>query len=219
MIDPQQLIRLRPFARLPREAARALAAVATELRFSDGAVLFRTGAPPRGCYIVLDGTVRVVRRDGGRQHVVHTEGPGGTLGEIALFTGTAHPATGIAVGPVRCALLTREALERAIAGSPRVAFLLLERLAARGRHLVERLEERSSRSVRDRLIAWLRGRAESRPVGPASHQAVVVSIGMTQQALAEELGTVREVVARELRALRRAGVLTALGGGRYRLSV
>ena len=44
-----------------------------------------------------------------------------------------------------------------------------------------------------------------------------ISIGMTQDRLAEEIGTVREVVARELRALVRHGWIASLGGGRYRL--
>ena len=40
---------------------------------------------------------------------------------------------------------------------------------------------------------------------------------MTQQQLAEELGTVREVISRELRVLMRAGLMESIGGGRYRL--
>jgi DNA-binding transcriptional regulator LsrR (DeoR family) len=44
------------------------------------------------------------------------------------------------------------------------------------------------------------------------------SLGMTQHQLAEELGSVREVISRELRELKRAGIVEALGTGRYRLS-
>lgn len=44
-----------------------------------------------------------------------------------------------------------------------------------------------------------------------------VSMGMTQQDLAEELGTVREVISRELRRLSRAQLIASLRGGRYRL--
>lgn len=44
-----------------------------------------------------------------------------------------------------------------------------------------------------------------------------ISLGMTQSALAEELGTVREVVVRELRLLRREGLIESLGGNRYRI--
>jgi len=40
---------------------------------------------------------------------------------------------------------------------------------------------------------------------------------MTQQQLAEELGTVREVVVRELQALRAAGLVRALGSGRFEI--
>jgi len=44
-----------------------------------------------------------------------------------------------------------------------------------------------------------------------------ISIGMTQQRLAEELGTVREVVSREIKNLVRQRILESLGGGRYRV--
>jgi predicted transcriptional regulator len=40
---------------------------------------------------------------------------------------------------------------------------------------------------------------------------------MTQQSLAEELGTVREVVARKLRDVCRRGLIESVGGGRYRI--
>ncbi|MDQ6768678.1 MAG: helix-turn-helix domain-containing protein [Gemmatimonadota bacterium] len=44
------------------------------------------------------------------------------------------------------------------------------------------------------------------------------SLGMTQTALAEELGTVREVVVRALRGLRQLGAIESAGDGKYRVS-
>ena len=189
--------------------APALARRAVEVSFRPDEVLFLAGSEPRGWWIVLEGRVRVVRAEGSRQHVIHTEGPGGTLGEVPLVGGGAHPATGIASEPTRCALFTRSALEAAIAEAPSIAFIVSRRLADRVRLLVQRLDERSARSVQARLIDFLLSRRVQR--GSA------VSLGMTQQALAEELGTVREVVAREIRALARRGWIEPLGGGRYRL--
>jgi CRP/FNR family transcriptional regulator len=188
----------------------ALARRAVEVSFAPGTVLFLAGSQPRGWFIVLDGMVRVVRGSGPRQHVVHTETRGGTLGEVPLFGGAVHPATGIAAEPTRCALITRSALEGAIAECPEIAFLINRRLALRVRDLVARLDERVSRSVRDRLIAFLleRARSATRPI---------VSVGMTQQQLAEELGTVREVVSREMRRLAREQLIQSLSGGRYRI--
>jgi CRP/FNR family transcriptional regulator len=171
--------------------------------------MFLAGSEPRGWYVVLEGRVRVVRGSGSRQHVVHTETRGGTLGEVPLFGGGTHPATGIAAEPTQCALFSRAALEAAIGEAPAIAFIIARRLASRVRQLVDRLDERSAKSVQARLIEFLLTRPTNRSAS--------MTLGMTQQALAEELGTVREVVSREIRVLTRRGLLEALGGGRYRL--
>jgi CRP-like cAMP-binding protein len=210
MIPVERLAALPPFADTPRAALAALARHGIEMSFAPNSVIFLSGSAPRGWYVVLEGQVRVVRGSGSRQHVVHTEGPGGTLGEVPLFAGGTHPATGIAAEPTRCAVFTRAAIEAAIAEAPPIAFVIARRLALRVRHLVDRLDDRSARSVQARLIEFLLGRQTAR--SPA------ISLGMTQQALAEELGTVREVVSRELRTLARQGWIEPLGGGRYRLA-
>jgi CRP/FNR family transcriptional regulator len=209
MIPVDALARLAPFVDLPGPVVAAFATRALDVRFDTGAVLFLAGSPPRGWYVVLSGKVRVVRGRGARQHVIHTEIAGGTMGEVPLFAGGTHPASAIAAEPTRCALLTLSALRAAMAENEVVSLMLLRRLAQRTRGLLERLDDRSSRSVQARLIEFLL----ERPVVGASR---TISLGMTQQALAEELGTVREVVSRELRSLCRNGLLEAAGAGRYR---
>lgn len=210
-LDPQELAALPLFADATPAMIDALARRALDVKFAANDVLFLTGAQPRGWFIVLDGEVRVVRGTGGRQHVIHTEQRGGTLGEVPLVEGGTHPATAIAARNTRCALFTRDALESAIAEQPRLAFLLARRLAARTRALVERLDERSARTVDARLLEFLRGRA--REAG-----SPIATVGMTQSALAEELGTVREVVARAMRGLVRRGAIERVGEGRYRVA-
>jgi len=44
------------------------------------------------------------------------------------------------------------------------------------------------------------------------------SLGMTQSALAEEIGTVREVVVRTLRDLRQSGAIESVGDGKFRVA-
>jgi len=209
-ISAAELRSLPLFSGAPPALVAALASRGTEVRFSANEVVFLTGSKPRGWFIVLDGEIRVVRGSRGRQHVVHTEGVGGTLAEVPLVEGGTHPATAIATTATRCALFTRDALESAIAEQPRIAFLLSRRLAARVRLLVDRLDERSAHSVDSRLVEFL----VTRPQPP---RASSISLGMTQQALAEELGTVREVVARKLRRLCRLGLLERVAAGRYRI--
>jgi CRP/FNR family transcriptional regulator len=210
MVGTELLSGLPLFHDASPQTVSALAKRGVEVRYPANAVLFLTGAPARGWFIVIEGKVRVVRGSGARQHVIHTEGPGGTLGEVPLFTHGTHPATGIAAEPTRCVLFDRNALEAAIAEAPGIAFLLASRLAHRAERLVERLHERSATNVQARVIEFLLGRQPSRGTD-------TISIGMTQQALAEDLGSVREVVARELRTLGKRGWIESLGGGRYRI--
>jgi CRP/FNR family transcriptional regulator len=210
VIPVERLIGLALFLDAPRDVVASLAAHARETRYATDEVIFRAGDEPRGWYVVLDGRVRVVGGTGARQHVIHTEGAGGTLGEVPLFTGGGHPAMGIATEPTVCALFTRSAIEAAMASNPGVGFLLLRRLALRVKGLVERLDGRSTRSVPARLAEFLLTR-------PTAARTGAISLGMTQIALAEEIGTVREMVSRELRALERRAIVESLGGGRYRL--
>lgn len=211
MIPVATLERLAPFDGVPRAVVATLASRGVLVSYPAERVIFTAGSAPRGWYVVVQGNVRVVRGSGSRQHVIHTEGPGGTLAEVPLFAGGTHPATAIAAEPVTCALFTLKVIRTAMTESEDVSLMLLRRLALRVRGLVDRLDERSAQGVRTRLIDFLRNRS-------ATARRGTFSIGMTQQRLAEELGTVREVVSRELRELRRAGIVDALDGGRYRFS-
>jgi CRP/FNR family cyclic AMP-dependent transcriptional regulator len=210
VIHREALARLPLFADVAPRVVGALASRGVEVAFDADEVIFVAGAPPRGWFVVLDGLVRVVSGNSARQHVIHTEGAGGTLAEVPLFTGATHPATGIAAEPTRCALFDRQSLEAAIAECPEIAFLLAKRLALRVETLVARLEARSARSVRVRLIDFLLQRA-------SQARRNSFSLGMTHQKLAEELGTVREVVVRELRKLRDDRLIEAIEHGRYRI--
>jgi CRP/FNR family transcriptional regulator len=210
MISQKTLATLSLFRDSGPCVVEALSRRAVEVRFAPDEVIFLAGARSRGWFVVVEGLVRVVRASGSRQHVIHAEGPGGTLGEVPLFTDGTHPATGIAAEPTRCALFDRATLESAIAECPDIALLITKRLAFRVQNLVARLDGRSAKSARVRLIEFLleRARASDRDS---------FSIGMTQQDLAEELGTVREIVSREFRRLAREKWIVSLSGGRYRL--
>ena len=193
----------------------------SERRFGPGEILWSEGDVSFGITLVLEGRVRIVRGSGGRQTVIHSGGPGSTLGEIPFFTGSTYPATAIAAEPTRCLILSHVAVERALSVDSRLAFFFLERLAGRVQSLVERIDQLAAHSVQARVARFFLERAES--VGRARRDAttdrasLIFSLGMTQLALAEELGTVREVIVRALRELRQLGAIVALGDGKYRI--
>lgn len=202
------LKRIPLFAELNEAALARLERGVEVRRLEPGQHLWKRGEPARGLHVVVEGEVRVTREGKGRRRVLHTEGPGGTLGEVPLFESGLYPATAVATRRSVCVSFARAVIVDAIRADPALALGLLRGLAGRVHQLIDRIERFAARSVSARLAAHIRTRAAS---------AVVFTLGGTQQQIAEELGTVREVIVRELRALREAGVIESAGRGRYRV--
>ena len=201
MIDPEILVRIPLFAKLNAGAIRELSARSIMHSFPADRVLWHAGEEPRGFIVIIRGVVRVVRTVHGRQHVVHVEGDGGTLGDVAMFEDKPYPATAITSVPTVCVTVTRDGLMAAIRRDPELAFGLLARLAARVRHVIGRLDGLAARSVSARLAGYLLERRER-----AGRD--LFTLGGSHSTVAEELGTVREVLGRNLRGLRDRGLIT-----------
>ena len=210
MIDSAILPGIPLFQGLNPGAVRELAARSTLRRFAADEVLWHAGTEPRGFFVIIEGVVRVVRTVHGRQHVVHVEGAGGTLGDVALFGGQPYPATAIATSPTVCLAVTRDGLLAAIRQDPELALALLARLAARVRHVIGRLDGLAARSVSGRLAGYLLERRER-------SGRDVFTLGGSHSTVAEELGTVREVLGRNLRALRDQGLISIEAKGAIRV--
>jgi CRP/FNR family transcriptional regulator len=180
------------------------------LRFSKGEAIFTAGSPARGLFVILSGRVRVTTFRWDRPHTIHEEVRGGTLGEVPTYAGGGHPATAVAAEPTTCILLTREALAAVLEAEPQWAWTLLRRLGERVRLLVARLDRNTAQAVPGRLAEFLLQRQSLSGTS-------AFTLGRTQQEVAEDVGTVREVVVRTLARLRKAGVITPAGRGRYRV--
>ena len=193
------------FRALSQPAALALVSHARVRSFSQNEFLFREGDASHGIFVVIDGEVRVVRSSRGRRHVFHTERRGGTLGEAPFFDGQPYPASALAMTDVQVLYLERGALERVLRTNPEIALFFLSRLAGRVRILLDRVDGLATANVETRLAEYLFER---------STQSGSSTIAITQESLAEELGTVREVVMRTLREMRQRGLIGSAGRGR-----
>lgn len=195
-------------AGLADRVARRVVDAAAIRRYPRRGVLFRAGDRPAALHFVLSGRVRVARRVADGSSVLHFEEAGGVLGEIPVFGGGPYPATATATEPVRCAILSSDAVERLLREEPEFARFALRRLAGRARVVLHRLDELSSYTVTARLARHLLVLADAAPSGG-------LTLGMSQASLADRLGTAREVLVRSLRALREAGAIRRVGRSRF----
>jgi len=199
---------------LSEKGRTALLERASERSYAAGEYLWNAGDDASVLTLVVEGRVRIVRGSGGRVLGIHPGEAGSMLGEIPFFTKSTYPASAIASEPTKCLLISHAGLAHALRVDPSVALTLLESLSRRVAGLVEKVSELSSESVQSRLSRYILERIETRA---NAGSGFIFSLGMTQSALAEELGTVREVVVKELRGLRESGAIDSVGNGRYRL--
>jgi CRP/FNR family transcriptional regulator len=212
MVEPSLLADAIPALReLPLTGLRRLAGAAEERRVRRRAAVFRAGEEPAALHFLLDGRVRVVQEAAGRVRVVHWEEAGGTLGEVPTFADIPYPATAIADTALLTARIAAGAARRLAVEDPALATFFLTRLARRAAGLLEQLERVRGATVMARLARYVLGRSHDERDG-------TFTLGMSQAALAEELGTVREVLVRSLSALKRSGAIIETRRGRYRIA-
>lgn len=196
------------FDGLSDQLLATIAAVAIEQRFAPRRTLYRAGDPVSGLYLILAGRVRVSRETEKQTHMLHFERAGGMLGEIPVFGGGSFPATAVAIEPTHCLHVAVDAVERLLRTEPEFARFALRRLAIRARSLLRRIDELTTTTITARVAAYLLDRASES--GTAEF-----TLGMSQQALAEELDTAREVIVRSLGALVDAEAISRVGRSRF----
>ncbi len=144
------------FRGLPAADLRRVAAHAVVRTVRRGERVFEEGAPAEGLFVVMEGRVRLVRVSrGGREQVLHTEGPGATLGEVPLLDGGGYVATAIATQPSRLLYLPRATVLDACRRHPEVALGIIRVLARRVRSFAGLVEQLSLKDLTARTAGLL----------------------------------------------------------------
>jgi CRP-like cAMP-binding protein len=123
----------RLFAGVGPEDLAAVAERAIEVDFPADRVIARQGEIGTGFFVVVEGSVRVVR-DGTE---VATLKRGEFFGELSVLDGLPRVAQVVATEPTRCLALASWDFEQALLDSPPLALAILRGLASRVRSVTE----------------------------------------------------------------------------------
>jgi len=188
-------------AELPAEVVSELRAGGERADYPAGTTVYQPGSEPRAA-LVVRGLLRVFLASlEARQVTVRYARPGDVLGIAVLVGGPA--SVGVqAVEPSGLFRLSSRTLLAAARRDARVSWAIAGELNRRLYDTLEQTAVNAFGSVRQRVAAHLLDLASAQQE-PAGRLAARVS----QQELADAVGSVREVVARVLRELRVAGVI------------
>lgn len=167
------------------------------LRVPAGGVLFDAGQPCRGFPLVLEGSVRVSKGSpGGREILLYRVEPGQgcILSGGCLIGHSDYSARGIAEEDVTLLSLPAELFQKLMVEAEPFRRFVFSLYGERLSEMMELVDAVAFRKLDQRLAQLLVQR------GPV--------LELTQQKLADELGSVREIVSRLLRSFESRGWVT-----------
>lgn len=195
-----------PLQALQEESLRAIAARGGVRRYPAHTVLLTEGDEGDSLYVLLSGRVKVyAANEAGKEVILTTLGAGEYFGELALDGGT-RSASVMTLEPCSCAVVTGANLREFIVAHPDFAQHLIVNLIRRLRRLTGSVKSLALEDVYSRVVGLLQ--ALSVPEG--GHR--VVPQKLTQQDIAEHVGSSREMVSRIFKELTTGGYVTVDAG-------
>ena len=201
------------FAEIEPAAFRRLAAMAQLRTFRKGQLIFREKEPCHGVYVVGQGMVRVFKSGaGGKEHVLHMIGPGGSFAEVAAIGDFALPASAEAMKKTVCVLLPMDRFRKALAEDHALCLGMLSGMSRWVRQLVGLMEDITLRDAAGRLARYLLELAKATPTSDG-----VVKLPGLKRHVASHLNLTSETFSRTLRRLVEAGLIDEIDAARVRL--
>ena len=158
-------------------------------------------------YIILSGRVKVyASNESGKDVILSVLTTGDLVGEMAIDGGP-RSASVMTLEPTSCAVVVGADLRAFIVAHPDFAHHLILKLIARVRWLTGRVKSLALEDVYGRVVALLQATSE-----PDGEQHRIVTQKMTQQDIAEHVGSSREMVSRIFKELTVGGYITVEGG-------
>jgi CRP/FNR family cyclic AMP-dependent transcriptional regulator len=202
----QTLAKVPIFSGLAEGELAFLTQRAVPRRYTAGEIVFGEGEPCSGLYVVEAGHVRIFKSSAnGREQVLSIDGPGSSIAELPVFDGGNYPASAAAVDDATLLFVSKQDFQALCLAHPQVALKVLRVVGARLRRLVGIIEELSFTTVRHRLASFLLRLAQKE--GRRTSEGVEITLPVSNQELASQIGTVRELVSRNLSRLQAEGML------------
>ena len=184
----------------------ALVALGVVRSYAKNTVLVQEGDKSDELYVLLTGKLKVFLADeDGKEIVVAMLTPKQYFGDMAL-DGVPRSASVMTVEASKLAVIQREDFRRFLAENPEAAFALIVTLIRRARTL--------TRTVGNLALLDVYGRVARLLIDSASEELgqLVVTEKMTQQEIAERIGSSREMVSRILTDLKAGGYISMESG-------
>ncbi|MCX7889377.1 MAG: Crp/Fnr family transcriptional regulator [Rhodobacteraceae bacterium] len=208
-LDESLLTGLAPFRQMSRAEIRAVLDLAASRRYPEGSTVFAAGFPAERFYLLLDGTIRVLRTTPEGEQIVVLHIPAGQLFGIAPAIGaTTYPGTAVAASEVIALSWPSRLWSDFTARYPGFGLQAMRTIGQRLGELHARIADLATRQVEQRVAAALMQMAAQggrRTTGGG----IEIAFPVTRQNIADMTGSTLFTVSRLLSAWEQAGLVAS----------
>lgn len=207
-MDIVTLRKLSLFNDLSELDLKRIASILKTRSFAKGDVLFSEGATGLGVWLVVKGSVKLIKMDAsGREQLLKVVQQNEFFSEVVLFDGGTYPATAIASSEGSAVVLYNSDAKALIHMHPELAWHFLHVLSTRLRTAQDRIRILCATDVTSKLAAILLHVAREQ-------KSAVLNLG--RQDVANMAGVARETVSRILTSFAEQGYIEL---GRNRIAL
>jgi CRP/FNR family transcriptional regulator, cyclic AMP receptor protein len=199
-MDDKNILKLIPyFSTLSPAELDAVYPLCSIRKITRGDMVIHAGEASSSLFIVVSGAIKIfITSLEGREQVVNVIYPGQAINDMAFFDREANAISAQALNDAVLCQISRPDLDAIMRKNGRVAHNIILSLARRLRQMLLLIEDLSFKRVINRLARVL---LENATEGAAPGRR------LTQQEMANMVGTAREVVSRSLRVMEDAGTI------------
>lgn len=190
------------FSRLSEPELKVIEQFAVLRSYKKNSVIITEGDISDSLYVIQRGRVKVhMTEEDGREIIINDLGPSDYFGELAILDGSERSASITTTEDSQLIVVSKEAIIQLLK-NPDTALLLIQDLVSRVRKLSVDLKDMALKDVYTRLVKLLHSLVEE------IDGEKITTVPLTQEEIANRIGSARESVARILNTLKSGGYIS-----------
>lgn len=215
MVETLQVLKQVPlFAELSEEDLNQLKDITTKRIFRKKECIFMEGEERQAVYFIYSGIIKTFKMDQeGNEQIINLLHPGDMFPHIGFFEETPYPATAEVKADAILFIIRIQDFDEFMLNHPHIAMKVMKIMGQKIAALTQRIQEMTSQDVQHRVIfALIRLAQES---GLSDNQKVFINIPITNQDIANIVGSSRETINRVLNKLKKENLIESSRKGIY----
>lgn len=200
------LQRIKLFKELTPQEVEELDRIARMVSVKKNEAIYYPGDPSRGVYILKSGRVKISRLSkGGREVTVALLKPGEVFGELEILSDTSREDLAMALDDSQLCVIQKELFLSMVRQKPEICFSVTKLIGTRMGRIESLVENLVFRDVHSRLAYLLVDLSKN--YGKRMPEGIRLEVKLTQQEIANLIGSSRETVSSVLGELKNEGLI------------